>query len=185
MKKIFIPLLTFILSFLGWSKAKTQEIDNSINDCHSNLYLDSASSSEVMRRQHYSHTSAHHYSAITYVKSVRSNLIKDISKSEKELQKINEVLSLGHMPSDGRKARCSVSQISYVELFSINELEINKRCYMINFISEYVSRDSHSHTYRSYYITEDGTTYYKTQPFMGSGEIKELEWGKQILELIK
>lgn len=186
MKRLFIPLMTFILSFSGWLKTKSQESDNTIDDCHNNFYLDSISHLGGERSRHYSHGSAHHYSAVTYAKTIKSNFIKQISKSESELLKMDEVLSLEHMPSDGRRiAKCRISQISYVDLLSINDIEINKRCYMISYLSEYLSESSHSHTYCTFYFVEDGTTYYRTQPYVKSGEINELKWATQILELIK
>lgn len=159
MRKFFIPLITFVLSMQGWAHVKNQENDNSNDISNSNLYLDSISSSGMNRRHHMSHGSAHHYSAVTYAKNIRTNLIKDINKSQAELQEINKVLSLAWMPSDGRRVECRISQISYVDLLSIDKLEINKRCYMITFISEYFSESSHSHTYYTYYFAEDGTKY--------------------------
>ena len=185
MRKCFIPLITFVLSIQGWAHIKSQENDISIDNSNSNLYLDSISSSGMNRRQHFSHGSAHHYSAVTYAKSIKTNLIKDINKSKAELQKINKVLSLEWTPSDGTRVECRISQISYVDLLFIDKLEINKRCYMITFISEYFSESSHSHTYYTYYFAEDGTKYYRTAPYVKSGEIDELKWVTNVLELIK
>lgn len=111
MKRLFIPLMTFILSFSGWLKTKSQESNNTIDDCHNNFYLDSISHLGGERSRHYSHGSAHHYSAVTYAKTIKSNFIKQISMSESELLKMDEVLSLEHMPSDGRRiAKCRISQ---------------------------------------------------------------------------
>lgn len=185
MRKILFPLMTFLLSFPALAKHKSMESDSTINDHNDNLYLDCMSTSGGNCRQHYSHGSAHHYSAVTYAKNVKFNLVNEVNRSEDELQKINEALSIGHMPSDGRRAVCQVYRISYVDLLSINEMQINRRCYMITFISEYFGEASHSHTYCTYFFTEDDTMYYRTQPYVKSGKINEIEWAAQILKLIK
>lgn len=185
MKKVFISLITLILSFTGYSKTKDKEQDVIFNNYPNNLYLDSVSSSKRNHNKHFSHGSAHHYSAVNYANSVKINIIKEISKSEDELQVINRILSSGHMPSDDTKAKCKISQILYVDLLSINENYINKRCYMIKFISEYFGKSSHSHTYCTYYFEESGNTYYRTDPYVKYGKIDELEWATQILEQLK
>ena len=74
MRKYFISLITFFLSMQGWAHIKSQEKDNSIDVSNSNLYLDSIYGPGMNRNHHMSHCSAHHYSAVTYAKNIKTNI---------------------------------------------------------------------------------------------------------------
>ena len=176
------------MSFVGCSKAKTREHCNISSDCSDVLYFTGSASKSTAHSRHTSHSS--HYSAYSavdsYTDSVKANTIKKIVKPKEVILKINEILAAVYFPYIyDNKVKCTVYDLEYTNLKSIDDVEINKRCYKLTIIREHNNGTSDSHAYDTYYIVENGDTYYRTEPYKSSGKINTLKWAKQILELIK
>jgi len=135
---------------------------------------------------HYSHGSAAHYSAVRYSKIIKKNDIKKVVLHPDTVSKIKNII-VEHFRNDTYiRCECSILQINYTELLSIDDIKVKKRCYSVKFtIQFYNKRDVHTHSTYCIYLTENGSHFYKVEPFFQTGTMENLNWLGKILDLIK
>lgn len=82
---------------------------------------------------HYSHGSAAHYSAVRYYKTIKKNDIKKTVLHPNTLSKMKNIIEEHFSNDTFARCECSIPQINYIELFSINDIKVKKNCYSVKF----------------------------------------------------
>lgn len=179
MRRIVVLAVSLLTSIqLSMSKSKQ------LNDSHDLVLIPSAG---LRNTTHFSHGSASHYSSVQYVKKTNKNDIKKIVFDIDVISKMKEIIEKRfETHSSYKRCECGGIQVIYTYLLSIDDITINKKCYSIRFLLEYYTdNDMHGHDYYHYYLTEDGSLYYRGEPFFLKGNMEKNNWLKQILHLIK
>lgn len=178
MKKIVI-LVTSLLASNHLLASEDKHIISS-----SSLILMPSLNGNLERSTHYSHGSAAHYSAVRYSKVIKKNNIKKILLQPDVMSKIENIIE-NHFDNDHIKSKCDQLQITYNELFCIDDIRVEKKCYSIDFIIHFYSKNGHTHSPYCFYLAEDGSCAYRVEPYFKTEKIENLNWLEQLLNLIK
>lgn len=181
MRRIVV-LAVYLLTSIQLSMSKSKQI----NDSH-DLVLMPSYGAGFRKTAHSSHGSASHYSSVQYIKKTNKNDIKKIAFDIDVISEMKEIIEKRFKThSSYNRCECGGIQVIYTYLLSIDDITINKKCYSIKFLLEYYTdNDMHGHDYYHYYLTEDGSLYYRVEPFFLKGNMEKIDWLKQILHLIK
>lgn len=177
MKRIVVIALSLLASYqLLVAKSRQLTIYN-------NLIL---TPSINEKPEHFSHGSAAHYSAVRYTKIIKKNDIKKIVLHPDTVSKIKSIIEEYFINDTYIRCECSIPQINYTELCSIDNIKVNKNCYSVKFTINYYDKwGVHTHDSYCFYLTENGSHFYRVDPFFKTGSMEKLNWLVKILNLIK